>query len=403
MLAVDREVPGVAGDLWDAAGWGQGVELDDEVDVDLARPCRSRRPTRSMPEGGRRQVRVRRHVRAPVAVGVGPDDNGASLLLPRPQAMPGPTSERSRQSGVSASATSVLPLILSSLVTCLVSVRGEFDGRRRGSCYGPRLAGVRCPPANLSKRTKNLPEELHSMRIKGLRRSRCTRGGRWLVAARAPPESTAGSKAPTVHRSEEGPEAQDHGGRDHRRPRGVRRPVSDAPEHAPAGQRRRSSEFLASEAKKYGFKTRILELETGDPTVPTVRVVEAVKQGTTKPDEWIAFIAHYDTVEQTVQGAYDDGSGTNIMRYFAKAFSKVKTNRSIALLWFDGEEQGLLASDIYAEQLAEKGQKIHGRHGLRHGRHRLPGPLLHLRLSRARAEDAANGRSRSSTTSTRTS
>jgi hypothetical protein len=119
-----------------------------------------------------------------------------------------------------------------------------------------------------------------------------------------------------------------------------------------------SSEFLAAEAKKYGFKTRILELETGDATVPTVRVVEAIKKGKTKPDEWIAFISHYDTVEQTLQGAYDDGSGTNIMRYFAKAFSKVKMNRSIALLWFDGEEQGLLASDIYAEQLKEKGQKI---------------------------------------------
>ena len=119
-----------------------------------------------------------------------------------------------------------------------------------------------------------------------------------------------------------------------------------------------SSEFLAAEAKKYGFKTQILELETGDPTVPTVRVVEAIKKGTTKPDEWIAFISHYDTVEQTVQGAYDDGSGTNMMRYFAKAFSKVKMNRSIALLWFDGEEQGLLASDLYAEQMEKKGQKI---------------------------------------------
>ena len=124
-----------------------------------------------------------------------------------------------------------------------------------------------------------------------------------------------------------------------------------------------SSEFLAAEAKKYGFKTRILELETGDSTVPMVRTVEAIKKGTTKPDEWIAFIAHYDTVEQTVQGAYDDGSGTNMLRYFAKAFSKVKTNRSIALLWFDGEEQGLLASDIYAEQLKKKGQKVHAAMG----------------------------------------
>lgn len=119
-----------------------------------------------------------------------------------------------------------------------------------------------------------------------------------------------------------------------------------------------AAEFLAKEAKKYGFKTRILELPSG---TRTVRVVEAIKRGTTKPDEWIAFASHYDTVAGggvTVQGAYDDGSGTNMMRYFAKAFSKVKFNRSIALLWFDAEENGLLASKAYAEKAAKEGQKI---------------------------------------------
>jgi len=126
-----------------------------------------------------------------------------------------------------------------------------------------------------------------------------------------------------------------------------------------------AAEFLAKEAKGYGFKTRILELEVGDgPVSRTVRVIEAVKRGTTKPDEWISFIAHYDLVAPdgaglTVQGAYDDGTGTNILRYFGKAFSKVKTNRSIALLWFDAEENGLLASQAYAEMLKKKGQKIH--------------------------------------------
>ena len=92
-----------------------------------------------------------------------------------------------------------------------------------------------------------------------------------------------------------------------------------------------AAEFLADEAKKNGFKTKILEFEVGNRTV---RVVEALKKGTTKPDEWISFIAHYDTVASagvTIQGAYDDGSGTNILRYFGKAFSKVKTNRTIAL------------------------------------------------------------------------
>lgn len=122
-----------------------------------------------------------------------------------------------------------------------------------------------------------------------------------------------------------------------------------------------AADFLAAEAKGYGFKTKVLEFQVGTPA-RTVKVVEAVKKGTTKPNEWISFIAHYDVVGGagvTVQGAYDDGSGTNMLRYFGKAFSKVKTKRSIALLWFDAEENGLLASQAYAEMLEKKGQKIH--------------------------------------------
>ncbi|MGH2739052.1 MAG: M28 family peptidase, partial [Actinomycetota bacterium] len=36
-----------------------------------------------------------------------------------------------------------------------------------------------------------------------------------------------------------------------------------------------------------------------------------------------------------------------------------KTDRSIVLLWFDSEENGLLASQAYADMLVERGQKIH--------------------------------------------
>lgn len=119
-----------------------------------------------------------------------------------------------------------------------------------------------------------------------------------------------------------------------------------------------AADFLAQEAKKNGFKTRILEIEVNDPVVETVRVVEAIKKGTVKPNEWITFIAHYDTVEQTLQGAYDDGSGTNMLRYFGKALKNIDTRRSMVLLWFDAEEQGLLASQAYAEMLKERGQKV---------------------------------------------
>jgi hypothetical protein len=127
-----------------------------------------------------------------------------------------------------------------------------------------------------------------------------------------------------------------------------------------------AADFLAKEAKKNGFKVRTLTLDGSfvpvDGTEQPVKVIEAVKKGTTKPDEWIAFVAHYDIVPgiggATVQGAYDDGSGTNLLRYFGKAFSKIKTHRSIALIWFDAEEWGAVASDAYAAQLKEKGQKI---------------------------------------------
>ena len=131
-----------------------------------------------------------------------------------------------------------------------------------------------------------------------------------------------------------------------------------------------AAQFLADEAKKYGFKSRVLEVDTPSALFPTVKIVEAIKRGTTKPDEWIMFVAHYDTAigstpvlpagPATIQGAYDDGSGTNMMRFFAKAFSKVKTKRSIALFWFDAEEQGLLGSEALAPILQKRKQKVAG-------------------------------------------
>jgi hypothetical protein len=122
-----------------------------------------------------------------------------------------------------------------------------------------------------------------------------------------------------------------------------------------------AAQFLAKEAKQNGFTVRVLTFQAGTPARP-VHVIEALKKGTTKPDDWLAFVAHYDIVPgiggATVQGAYDDGSGTNMLRYFGKAFSNVKTHHTIALIWFDGEEWGLLGSHAYEPTLVKKHQKI---------------------------------------------
>ena len=126
-----------------------------------------------------------------------------------------------------------------------------------------------------------------------------------------------------------------------------------------------AADFLAKEATKYGFKSTIREFQVKQANaIPrTVRVVESIKKGTKKPNEWIALVAHYDAVAPdgvglTVEGAYDPASGANMLRFFGKAFSKIKTKRSIALIWFDAEENGLLASKPYAEYVYKRGQKI---------------------------------------------
>jgi hypothetical protein len=59
-----------------------------------------------------------------------------------------------------------------------------------------------------------------------------------------------------------------------------------------------------------------------------------------------------------VYGAYDNGSGSNLMRYLARDLADVQTNRSLVFVWFNGEEEGVLASDLYAKELKAANQKI---------------------------------------------
>jgi hypothetical protein len=100
-------------------------------------------------------------------------------------------------------------------------------------------------------------------------------------------------------------------------------------------------------------------LGLGDDTPEVgLKAVTAMKRGTTRPDDWIMFVGHYDTVPQTIYGAYDNGAGTNLMRYLAKALADVPTNRSIVFVWYNAEEQGLRASNAHAAALAAADQEI---------------------------------------------
>jgi Zn-dependent M28 family amino/carboxypeptidase len=125
-----------------------------------------------------------------------------------------------------------------------------------------------------------------------------------------------------------------------------------------------AAQFLADEAEDLGYDTRILKFQAAGTVPREVKVVEALKRGTKKPDEWIVFLAHYDIANATFtgvthEGAYDNGSGANLLRFYARSFAKLKTRRSIAIVWpGDEDTTGFVSTAAYAKALRERGQKV---------------------------------------------
>ncbi|KAA9333505.1 M28 family peptidase [Hymenobacter busanensis] len=116
-------------------------------------------------------------------------------------------------------------------------------------------------------------------------------------------------------------------------------------------------------ANKPGFKPQPMGLSVST-TLKTVierkasKNVLAVLPGTSRPDEYILYTAHWDHLgvgpavqgDSIYNGAVDNASGCAALLSIAKAFhqAKEKPARSIVFLAVTGEEQGLLGSAYYA-------------------------------------------------------
>jgi hypothetical protein len=74
-------------------------------------------------------------------------------------------------------------------------------------------------------------------------------------------------------------------------------------------------------------------------------------------DEIYLICGHYDSV-QTSPGADDDGSGVVIALAAAEILSQYTVNKTVRFVAFSGEEQGLLGSQIYAQEAATNGDHI---------------------------------------------
>src|SRR6056300_1004673 len=87
--------------------------------------------------------------------------------------------------------------------------------------------------------------------------------------------------------------------------------------------------------------------------------IASIKKGTTNPDEYILFMAHWDHLgildggdvgEDVISnGAVDNATGVAAILEFAKRFSEVDTQRSIMFLAVTLEESGLLGSEYFSQ------------------------------------------------------
>lgn len=121
-----------------------------------------------------------------------------------------------------------------------------------------------------------------------------------------------------------------------------------------------AAQFLEAELKRIGFQSETLifrgGVQSGLPIEGDWRVVRGVKPGAGNASHRIALVSHYDVHTGTTQGAYDDGAGVAVQFETCKLLARVATNKTIECLFFDGEEKGLRASELYVQDYLKGGK-----------------------------------------------
>ncbi len=125
-------------------------------------------------------------------------------------------------------------------------------------------------------------------------------------------------------------------------------------------------DHLVAELKGLGMQVEVrsyqaLPRDPLAPPVPTaateVDAIIATKPGVKQADgvdHRIGLVSHYDTQAATIHGAYDDKSGVATSFHICKAFMAVQLNKTLTCIMFDAEEQGLVASARYVEDIADE-------------------------------------------------
>jgi hypothetical protein len=118
-----------------------------------------------------------------------------------------------------------------------------------------------------------------------------------------------------------------------------------------------AAEYMYEQFQNMGLAVRYHHWSNGGYSSDNV---EATLNGTdVTSDEIYIICAHYDTVSAG-PGADDDTSGTAAVLIAALIMSQYQFNHTIKFVAFSGEEQGMLGSEVYADEAANQGWNIIG-------------------------------------------
>jgi hypothetical protein len=69
--------------------------------------------------------------------------------------------------------------------------------------------------------------------------------------------------------------------------------------------------------------------------------------------EWIVLGGHYDIAPGTIEGAYDNTGGSNLVVEVARGISQIKTNKTIVFGLWAGEEEGLWGATEFVNSIPD--------------------------------------------------
>lgn len=111
--------------------------------------------------------------------------------------------------------------------------------------------------------------------------------------------------------------------------------------------------WIKNKYTSYGYTASQIEESSFTYGSATSKNLIITKTGTLYPNKYVIICGHFDTINGP--GVNDNGSGTSIILEAARILKNVPTEYSIKFIHFSGEEQGLIGSSHYVNNVVYQG------------------------------------------------